>query len=273
MIAERQPRRNDQFLSGNYERVVPTEFSSEESLIRALPLEFSDIAAVLGPKGPWRAYWRSIVVKTGSDALRAIEKMVITYVVQRIEHEKGISPELKEKAIRVIKIKDEGKVNKNSPEHFAMRELAMRSNRLKLNLVFIWVTGGGGKGFDSVERLEFEHLTPALAAVDILYIKLVTEPSPIDSEERKRRGMTNEGSVVRGKVGEEKEVPMHEAYPEESTAIAVSYRTLINSLTILLSKTIDRKMRDRINRKIKYYKAVLLAFETSDPSDWRKADE
>jgi hypothetical protein len=262
---------SEPFLPLEYGDTKLPHFSREEKIVRDIPY---------APDQFWGSIHLRRNIETlsslqGSRALREIDEIVDGSIARLLSAQK-INPALNTRAQKVIQRKEWAGVEPNSGEHFALRELIAKANRIKYALVARWIESAPETGLTPVAKAEYLSLGPAMAALDRMYLKMVAEPVAIDSDERGRRGLKDEGAVVRMVGGEAVEVPMHKAYPEETEAIVRSYKKLLTELLQMerMGKadggTVDPE--SLIARKIPYYQAVLRAFESSSHEDWLKAD-
>lgn len=247
--------------------VIPV-LNDQQTALRALNFNYGEFEARLAASA-------DLEVLGGlqtSHALKKVDALVADYVGSKLEG-LGIEGEKLEGFKRAVSDKQWPNIPPDSPERFVLRELIAKSSRLKFQLITKWLDTAENTGLTPVGELEYRMVPKVMAVIDRLYLNLVSEKFPIDTNERQERGMTNECAVVR-KVGDQVvEVPYHEAFPEETDLICNLYDELITALIDLAQKNPDDyELCRRVDRKITYYRAVLEAFETSDIKKWRRAD-
>lgn len=263
------------FMPLEYGELALPEFSDAQTHLRLVELSYKEMVNELKQGDALQQINQS----RGSVALNAIEKAVAAYVVRKVTESEIGDPTLVEHASNAVSIKQWEGVEEGSPEKFVLSELIARNNRLTFELTQEWLEASPETGLTRVGELEYQHVLPLMAVTDRWFLKLYAEEFPIDSDERARRGMKNECAVVRTVDGTIKEVPFHEAYPEEIDALGKGYRGVVRSLVRLRIQldsteqtTETTSLLDLIERKIQYYTAVATAYETSDFDDWMKAE-
>ncbi|MFA6991671.1 MAG: hypothetical protein WC269_00075 [Candidatus Gracilibacteria bacterium] len=263
----------DGFIPLEYGDLELPQFGEQEEKIRGMELRFEDLVSYVEAKESSDAEGTlKLNDLSGSRALTRIDALVAEYITLQAQ-KLGLSPEYSEHLNNVSTLKKWKGVGSDSPEKFVLRELVARADRLRNQLVDKWMEGATDTGFSDVAKLEYEHLMPAMAAIDRMYIRMTTEQFPIDSNEREKRGLKNEFAVVREIAGEVKEVPFHEAYSEETIATVDCYDDLISALKGLAGPLESSERNDSlVFRKIKYYETLRDAYSTDDPEIWKKAD-
>ncbi len=264
---------NDGFIPLEYGDLELPEFGEQESAIRALGLDMGElIDFAQGMEAD-----EELKTMLGSHALKYVDDLVYEFVVDEVD-DLGLDSDLRQRAENVIRSKNWEGVEVDSPEHFALRELVVKINRLKFQMINYWMENviEQGTGLGEVAEAEYEYVMPAMAAADQIFLKMVTEKFPIDSTERRNRGFTNECAIVREVGGEVVEVPLHEAYPEETMEMVESYEFLLKELDRLLvtphGSNPNMKMNKLLELKKEYYTVVLEALKCSDIEKWRVAD-
>lgn len=273
MSQERVPVINDPFLPLEYGSMDLPKFSPEEALIRGLQISTRDFDR----DRRWAPDLEELMTLKGSEALREIDNIAQSFAHHVVSEQLTIPESLKDRASKAATLKQSTGVVPDSAEHFVLRELCTKINRLKLDILGRWLKQAPETGLSEIAEIEYGTIGPAMVALDRLYLKLVTEVSPVTSEERIRQGMTNEGAVVRMVRGKPTEVPLHVAYPEETKVIVTAYKKLLDKLMQLQHAKRPQEMSlpnsdVRLARKIRYYAAVIRAYESSDPIVWSKAD-
>lgn len=251
--------------------VIPT-LNDEQSAMRTLDFNYGEFEQSLVASA-------DLEVLSGlqtSQALRKVDALVADYVGSKLAG-LGIAGEKLEGFKRAVSDKQWPNIPPDSPDRFVLRELIAKSNRLKFQLITKWLDTAECSGLTPVGELEYRMVPKVMAVIDRLYLNLVSEKFPIDTNERQERGMTNECAVVRTVGDQVVEVPYHEAFPQETAMIVGYYGELIDALGTLKAEAQAKDPEDadtvrRATLKIIYYKAVLEAFQTSDIEKWRRAD-
>lgn len=261
--------RPSRYLSLDYGDLKLPPCSEQETAVRNLRLDFEELSAREGLQENLRGL-------KGSAALSAIDAAAEDYAIGKAGmagfglSSGGLSTKLLQHIKHVIKDKDFRGVPDGSPEKFALRELAARANQLKFQLIEWWLDNAENTGLTQTAQTEYRCIMPAMAAVDRMYLKIATEDYPIDSNERRARGLTNECAIVR-RVGDQViEVPFGAAFPEEIDEIGIAYEDLIAKLKEIGGQ--NGAEADLTRRKIEYYELVAKAFKTSNREVWLQAD-
>lgn len=259
--------------SSDSSEYLPLDFSDlklppltpEEKAIQGKELKMEDLLNFTEENAP------ELMTLQGSYALRKIDEVTANFVVEQMKAVE-LNPTLREHLERTTTLKEWSGIPEESAEAFVLNELIAKANQLKFKLIAKWVEEAEQTGLTPVGELEYKHILPAMAAVDRMYIKMRMDTPPIDSDERQRRGLTNQLAMVKQRGNDVVEVPYHEVFPEETAVMLEVYADLLAALGRLQKETTDPRTLDLIARKYKYYLAVLEATASSDVEDWRKAD-
>lgn len=251
--------------------VIPP-LNDEQNAMRALDFNYGEFEASL-------AAGADLEILSGlqtSRALKKIDALVADYVGSKLAGI-GIEGEKLDGFKAAVSDKLWPDIPPDSPDRFVLRELIAKSDRLKFQLITKWLDTAESTGLTLVGELEYRMVPNVMAVNNRLYLNLVSEKFPIDTNARQERGMTNECAVVRTVGGQVVEVPYHEAFPQETAMIVSCYGELIEALGALKAEAQAKDPEDagtvrRATLKIIYYKAVIEAFETSDIKKWRRAD-
>jgi hypothetical protein len=256
---------SSEFLPLDFSDLDLPPLTPEEKSILGKELKVEDLLSFTEEKAP------ELMSLQGSYALRKIDEVVAEFVVDQMKTVE-LNPTLREHLERTTILKEWSGIPEESTEAFILNELITRANQLKFKLISKWLEEAEKTGLTSVGDLEYKHILPAMAAADRMYVKMRMDTPPIDSDERQRRGLTNQLAMVKQRGNDVVEVPYHEAFPEETAAMLEVYADLLAALGRLQKETTDPRTLDLIGRKYKYYLAVLEATASSDLEDWRKAD-
>jgi len=269
----RQSVASDGFLPFEYGDLRLPELTPEETAIREFQPDGTRFAEFINTP-EIKALFEGVEDKRGSQIFKLMDKVVARFVETEIDT-LPISPELRARAKNVVTKRDWKGVSTHSGEKLVLFELVSKTNRFKYGLIQHWLNTTGETGLTEVGALEYGSLMPAMAATDRMFIKMAMETFPISSDERIKKGLTNECAVVKETAGGVVEVPFHEAYPEETGIIVEGYELLIGKLRTLETQAKARNQTDLLDliaRKIAYYEAILEATKTSDPEKWKEAD-
>ena len=188
----------DDFLPREYGPAEPKEMSDEERKIYHLEFDFASFLSQLNRE--------DLHKKQGVVGLKAIDQAVADYIQQQVHsifpdsdlsEDDPDNKKIQTRANNAVRFQRFVNVEKGSPEHFVLMDLVAKANRLKFSLLEDWLENSPETGFTLIAELEYRLLLPALVATDRWYIRLSREEFPIDSDERKRRGLLNECAVVR----------------------------------------------------------------------------
>ena len=254
-----------EFLPLDFSELNLPPLSAEEEAIHSKELSVEDFLRFAEEKAP------ELMTLQGSYALRKIDEVVTEFVVSQMRTVE-MNPTLREHLERTTTLKEWSGIPEGSTEAFTLNELIARANQLKFKLIAKWLEGAEKTGLTPVGDLEYKHIMPAMAAIDRMFIKMRMDTPPIDSDERQRRGLTNQFAMVKQRGNDVVEVPYHEAFPEETAVMLEVCADLLAALGRLQKETTDPRILDLINRKYNYYLAVLEGTSSSDVEDWRKAD-
>lgn len=287
-LPERRMREAYPFIDLTYDGLNLPPLSADEEKIYTLGLDARDILGSRDVPQGLSEQCTQLLQQGKNSVLASVDTLVHDYILEKAQA-LGLSGDLMAKLSRVITIKQWSGVSEGSPEKFVLQDLVARSNRIKTSVIRTWIAlrhadtrqnavdqglsydaslDAQRGNFNFVERMEYIYVPFAMAALDRLYIRLSLVPPLLSNDERIKRGYTRQWAVTQQRDGDVVEVPMHEAFPQETKAALDAYSHLI----MRLRENTDPALADLVDRKVAYYEAVMQGYATSDNAVWKKAD-
>jgi hypothetical protein len=186
--------------------------------------------------------------ENGLEAIDDIHGQVAWYVYAKVEKGLGAEDEdFLEKIYKLLVFSDMP-ADSSVQERFVYRFLTAKMHRVKFQLMQKWAKEApheGNGAFNPIERLELEYATKAMDAMQLICLSL----------------------IHRGKVEESN---FQKNYAVEIEAAISAYQDLIVELEEFKSE--DASLMELKERKLRYYKALVEAYENGDKASWDKVD-